>query len=118
MADVNSRELSNADPKKQARAQKARKGLMETSMRRSAAGEYRWSLTLFPTHSYAGEAGMSLAEYEDFYYEACLATDGDPLTAWQRQSDEVKRLADWIEGKERSEERRVGKECRSRWSPY
>ena len=43
---------------------------------------------------------MSLAEYEDFYYEACLATDGEPVTAWQRQSDEVKRLAEWVQGKE------------------
>ena len=100
MADVNARELSKADPKKQARTQKARKQLMETSMKRSAAGEYRWSLTLFPTHAYASEAGMSLSDYEDFYYAACLATDGDPLTAWQRQSDEVNRLAEWIEGKE------------------
>ena len=69
-------------------------------MRRSAAGEYRWALTLFPTHAYASEAGMSLRAYEDFYYAACLATDGEPVTAWERQSDEVKRLAEWIEGKE------------------
>jgi aminopeptidase len=100
LGDVNARELSNADPRKQARAQKARKPLMETSMRRSAAGEHRWAVTLFPTHAYASEAGMSLREYEDFYYAACLATDGDPVTAWERQSDEVRRLAEWIEGKE------------------
>jgi aminopeptidase len=100
MGDVNSRELSHADPKKQARAQRARKQLMETSMRRSAAGEHRWALTLFPTHAYASEAGMSLRDYENFYYAACLATDGDPVTAWERQSDQVRRLAEWIQGKE------------------
>jgi aminopeptidase len=100
LGDVNARELSNADPRKQARAQKARRPLMETSMRRSAAGEHRWAVTLFPTQAYASEAGMSLREYEDFYYAACLATDGDPVTAWERQSDEVRRLAEWIEGRE------------------
>jgi aminopeptidase len=100
MSEVNSRALSRVDPKKQARAQKARRGLMETMMRRSAAGEHRWALTLFPTHSYASEAGMSLADYEDFYYAACLATDGDPVTAWQRQSDQVNHLAEWIQGRE------------------
>jgi aminopeptidase len=100
MADVNARELSGADPKKQSRAQKARKPLMETSMRRAAAGEYRWALTLFPTHAYASEAGMSLADYEDFYYAACLATDDEPVTAWERQSDLVKRLAEWMQDKE------------------
>jgi aminopeptidase len=100
MADVNARELSRVDPKKQARVQKARQGLMETSMRRSATGEYRWALTLFPTHAYASEAGMSLREYEDFYYAACLATDDEPVTAWRRQSDQVMRLAEWIDGRE------------------
>ena len=100
MADVNARELSRTDPKKQTRVSRARQGLMDTSMRRSAAGEYRWALTLFPTHAYASEAGMSLRDYEDFYYAACLATDGEPVTAWERQADEVKRLADWIDGKQ------------------
>jgi aminopeptidase len=100
MADTNSRELSRIDPKRQARAQKARKPLLETSMRRAAAGEYRWSLTLFPTQSYAAEAGMSLAQYEDFFYAACLATDREPVTAWQRQSDEVNRLTEWVQGRE------------------
>jgi aminopeptidase len=100
MSEVNSRALSRVDPKKQARAQKARRGLMETMMSRAAAGEHRWALTLFPTHSYASEAGMSLADYEDFYYAACLATDGDPVTAWQRQSNQVNHLAEWIQGRE------------------
>ena len=77
-------------------------------MQRAAAGDYRWSLTLFPTQAYAGEAGMSLREYEDFYYEACLVDDGDPVTAWQRQSDEVNRLAEWIEGRRRCTSRRPG----------
>jgi aminopeptidase len=100
MADANSRALSQVDPKRQATVQKARKPLMDTSMKRAAEGSYRWSLTLFPTHAYASEAGMSLDAYEDFYYRACLATDAEPLTAWQRQSDEVNRLAEWMEGKE------------------
>ena len=99
MASLNTRELSDADPKKQARHQKARKQIMETSMRRAAEHTYRWALTLFPTHAYASEAGMSLPAYEDFYYAACLALDGDPVTAWQRQSDEVRRLTEWIQGK-------------------
>jgi aminopeptidase len=99
MASLNTRELSDADPKKQARHQKARKQIMETSMRRAAENTYRWALTLFPTHAYASEAGMSLPAYEDFYYAACLALDGDPVTAWHRQSDEVRRLTEWIQGK-------------------
>ena len=39
-----------------------------------------------------------------------------------RCAEEHEQLAEWLEElkayRERSEERRVGKECRSRWSPY
>ena len=35
---------------------------------------------------------MSLAEYEDFYYRACLATDPTRSSAWKRQSEETERL--------------------------
>jgi len=100
MADANPRDLSQADPARQSRAQRARKPLMEASMKRAAAGEYRWALTLFPTHAYASEAAMSLAQYEDFYYAACLVDDAEPVTAWRRQSDEVNRLTEWIQGRE------------------
>jgi aminopeptidase len=100
LSDTNPRALSQSDPKKQARAQKARKPLMEASMARAARGEHRWNVTLFPTQAYAAESGMSLARFEDFYYRACLVDDPDPVTAWQRQSDEVKRLTEWIQGGE------------------
>ena len=32
--------------------------------------------------------------------------------------DLINSIPDYLETKTRSEERRVGKECRSRWSPY
>ena len=43
---------------------------------------------------------MSLADYEDFFYRACLCDRDDPVAAWQQQSEEIRRLADWMEGKE------------------
>ena len=46
---------------------------MARAMERSAEGAFRWCYTLFPTSAYASEAEMSLADYEDFYYGACLA---------------------------------------------
>ena len=100
MADANTARALPGRPEEAGARPAARKDLMETSMKRSAAGEYRWALTLFPTHAYASQAGMSLSEYEDFYYGACLATDAEPVTAWQRQSDEVNRLSEWMTGKE------------------
>jgi aminopeptidase len=100
MSDDNTRALSSVDPSKQARAQQARKQLSDTLMRRAAAKELRWVLTAFPTHGLAGEAGMSLTEYEDFYYRACLVDDHEPLSAWKRTSAETQRLRDWIQDKE------------------
>jgi aminopeptidase len=99
MASQNTRALSRTDPARQTRMQAARQRLMARMMERSAAGEYRWALTLFPTHAYASEAGMSLSSYEDFYYGACLATEDDPVAAWRTQSQETERLRDWIEGR-------------------
>ncbi|HET8639170.1 MAG TPA: aminopeptidase [Solirubrobacterales bacterium] len=99
-ASTNTRELSGVPPERQMRRQAATGDLMARAMNRSAAGEFRWCYTLFPTSAYASEAEMSLADYEDFYYGACLAADGDPLTAWKRASEETKRLAEWIQGHE------------------
>jgi aminopeptidase len=73
---------------------------MEATMRRAAEGTHRWVYTLYPTNGYAADAEMSLADFEDFYFRACLADDGDPLGAWKRASEECHRLADWIQGHE------------------
>jgi aminopeptidase len=99
-ATTNTRELSGVPPEKQTKRQAATGPLMTRAMKRAAEGEFRWVYTLFPTSAYASEAEMSLADYEDFYYGACLADDGDPLSAWKHASEETVRLAEWIEGHE------------------
>jgi aminopeptidase len=99
-ADTNTRELSGVPPEKQTKRRAATRHLLETTMRRSAEGEHRWVYTLFPTSGYAADAEMSLADFEDFYFHACLADDPDPLGAWRRASAECERLAEWIQGHE------------------
>ena len=99
-AATNTRQLSTVPPERQQRRQAATRELLEINMRRSAAGEHRWVYTIFPTSGYASDAEMSLREFEDFYFAACLADDSDPLSAWERQSTETRRLADWVEGHE------------------
>src|SRR5918994_546499 len=99
MASQNTRALSQVPPERQTRRQAATQHLMKRAMERSAEGSYRWALTLFPTHAYASEAGLSLAAYEDFYFGACLADRPDPVADWREQSEETERLKDWIEGR-------------------
>jgi aminopeptidase len=99
-ADTNTRQLSQVAPERQSKRQAATRRLMEQTMQRSATGEHRWVYTLYPTNGYAADAEMSLREFEDFYFRACLAEDGDPLGAWERASAECRRLAEWIQGRE------------------
>src|SRR5688572_31247714 len=46
------------------------------------------------------------------------AKDGDPLVIVAGGDGTLQDVAGQLVGSLRSEERRVGKECRSRWSPY
>jgi aminopeptidase len=100
MSEVNTRALSKVPPERQSRRQKAMLPLRKTVMKRAAEGDYRWALTLYPTEAYASEAELSLAAYEDFFYSACLADSADPVSAWDKASEETHRLAEWIEGRE------------------
>ncbi len=99
-ASTNPRELSGVPPERQQRRSKATGDLMAKVMERSADGDFRWVYTLFPTAAYAAEANMSRAEYEDFYFAACLAVDGDPLRNWEKASEETQRLAEWMQDRE------------------
>jgi aminopeptidase len=99
-ADTNTRELSNVPPERQTVRRAATRSLMQTMMRRAAEGEHRWVGTMYPTNAHAGDAEMSLADFADFYFRACLADDEDPLDAWRRTSEECHRLADWANGRE------------------
>ena len=97
-ADTNTRALSSIAPERQTKRQAATCSLIEQVMKRSAEGEHRWVYTIFPTNAYASDAEMSLAEFEDFYFGACLADADDPLKAWEEASLETRRLAELVTG--------------------
>lgn len=99
LSDVNTRQLSRIDPARQVTASKARRPLMDRRMQRGAAGELRWCVTLFPTEAIAMEAQMSLEEYEDFFYSACLVGSAEPIGEWQKVAQRHQRLREWIDGR-------------------
>jgi len=88
----NPKSLSGVDPKAQAAARQAGRPLINIFERREKAGQLRWCGTLFPTTAHAQEAEMSLSEYEDFVYGACLADKRDPVAEWKRISREQAKL--------------------------
>ncbi|OGO03646.1 MAG: peptidase M29 [Chloroflexi bacterium RBG_13_53_26] len=98
--DENTKSLTSVDPSRMVLREQARTELVKTFLRRSAAGELRWTFALFPTNAYAQDAEMSLSEYEDFAYGACLPDMNDPVGYWRRFSEQQQKIVDWLKGKE------------------
>src|SRR5689334_24682210 len=58
------------------------------------------------------------AELVDRRHRIAAAGDGKRLRLGDRAADRLRAFGERVDLEHRSEERRVGKECRSRWSPY
>ncbi|MBN1643714.1 MAG: aminopeptidase, partial [Dehalococcoidales bacterium] len=78
LAESNTKALSNVDVDKMVVRTRPRGELMKIMTRRSAAGELHWVLAPYPTNACAQDAEMSLTEYEDFVYGACMPDMNDP----------------------------------------
>ena len=84
-APSNTKALTSVDPEREARVQRARHAAARALPRaRALAGELRWVLTAYPTNGAAQDAEMSLAEYENFIYDAALARRRRPGRALAR----------------------------------
>ena len=99
-SETNTRTLANVDSARQAIVTGASRELREIRSRRGAAGNERWCLTLFPTNAYAQDAGMSLAAFQEFVYEACFLNAKDPAEAWRELGRKQQFYVDWLRGKE------------------
>ncbi len=87
-AHYNTRSLTGVDPKRQAMRRQATREISERFLARAAAGELRWCGTQYPTQADAQDAEMSLAEYEEFVFGACLLDRPDPVAAWEQVRSE------------------------------
>ena len=99
ISDTNTRQLSRVPTEKQARAARARKPVMDRFFERAAKKELRWNITLFPTEALAMEADMSLDDYSDLFYKACLVDADDPVAEWRELAKRHATLIEWIEGR-------------------
>lgn len=95
----NTKYMSNIDPKKISHFNKAHGEISKLQMDRATKGELKWSLCMYPTQSLAQEAGMSLREYEEFIFEACLLNDEDPTVSWKKIRDSQQNLVNYLNGK-------------------
>ncbi len=99
VADENTKALSSIDADKMTTVTRARQPIMKTYMERAAKGELRWAVTHYPTHGYAQDADMSLDEYRDFVYNACMPDQDDPISYWKGVSECQARIINWLKGK-------------------
>ena len=65
---------------------------------RDAAGEARWLVAQYPTEGYAGESGLSLADYRDLMARALLLDEPDPVAAWRAVGERQQRIATFLDG--------------------
>ncbi len=98
-AEENTKSMTNADPKRMALTEVARRPLMESFMKRAAEGSLRWTGTQYPCQASAQDAEMSLGEYEDFVFNAGLLNHPDPIASWKQVSQRQQRLTDFLQGK-------------------
>jgi aminopeptidase len=98
-ADTNTRRLSNINPSRVARHQMAMKPILNKRMERSAQGTYNWVVARMPTEAYAMDAEMSLQEYTEFVFNACLLNTPDPVKAWQDIGTKQQAYVDFLKDK-------------------
>jgi aminopeptidase len=98
-ANENTKALTRCDPAKMALVSAANRPNMTRFMERAAQEQLRWVGVQYPCNASAQDAEMSLAEYEDFVFGACLLNETDPIAAWQAVSQRQQRLVDFLAGK-------------------
>jgi aminopeptidase len=98
-SDANTKRLSNVDAERINKFRKGRHALMDHFYERAGRGEMHWVYTLFPTEAHAQEAEMSLEEYTDFVFSACMPDQKDPVAYWMRIAQEQEKIVAWLRGK-------------------
>src|SRR6266571_387833 len=98
-AETNTRRLSRVDSTRAAKRRKAHDAVDTLRSQRTAQGLMRWCYTQYPTQAYAQEANMSLEEYCEFVFNACMLNDPDPIVRWQELAARHKELLAWLKGR-------------------
>ncbi len=99
--EPNTKRLTNVDPAKIKMHRAARSELVEIMIRREAEEHFRWGGLPYPSGPEAQEAGMALAEYENFVYESCLVDKVDPIAEWKKVRTEQEEICNFLDKAEK-----------------
>ncbi|HZW02444.1 MAG TPA: aminopeptidase [Anaerolineaceae bacterium] len=100
ISEENTRAMTSVNPERRLMHRRAFEPVFNRYLERAGRGELKWTVTLFPTQAHAQDAEMSLAEYEDFVYRACMPDMDDPIGYWQGVHDRQERVIEWLKGKD------------------
>ena len=98
-SESNTRRLSNVDPVKQQMRARAYTDMLKIYRQRTASGELRRTITLYPTEAVAQDAEMSLEEFSDYVFSTTFSDQEDPVAEWNKIHNEQQILVDWLKGK-------------------
>ncbi len=93
------KELARVSSSLKSRRRQAFTEVKRRVMQRSADGEFRWALCVFPTESMATEAGMTVPEFESFVQQACFLHTEDAISAWKDLGKTQQRVTDFLNTK-------------------
>jgi len=99
LGELNTKEMSQFDPQKASELYAVYGKALRIVLDREAKGEMKWVAGLFPTLAYAQDANMSLGDYEDFVYDACLPDPDDPVGYWKKVEARQAKAIEWLKGK-------------------
>ncbi len=94
--EINTKALTSVPPEKQALYSQGRKPYFKRYLERTADKSLRWVGGQFPSHAAAQDAEMSLSEYEDFVFNACLLHLPDPVSAWKDVHKRQQAMVDYL----------------------
>lgn len=97
LAPENTRNAGSVDPRRQAIMMDGRRELQGKYLEKMMRSERSVTVALHPTPALAQDASMSLLDYQDFVYRACLLDESDPAARWQAVAERQSHIRDWLE---------------------
>ena len=88
--------LSHIDPKKIGKAAVARKDLRDILDARDQAGDFGWTLCVFPTKELARHAKLSMKAYTAQIANACFLNKISPVSHWQDIFHSATSIKKWL----------------------
>ena len=88
--------LGDVDPRKINRTMKAYSKTRKIYTRREAAGEFSWTLCMYPTPALADHAGITLKQYTNQVVRACFLDKKSPQTEWKRIHRRAQQIKKWL----------------------